>query len=103
MVLIPTKSTVYWPVVREILSGEGFERVQAVVEEEAKVRQAVSEHLKTRSMEFVDPVEAMQTAARRNPLYPSNAGGHLNIRGNEALAVAILRKSEPASSCHGMK
>jgi lysophospholipase L1-like esterase len=103
VVLIPTKITVYWPVAREILSGEGFERVHAVVEEEAAVRRAVSKQLNMRGIEFVDPVEVLQAAARREPLYPSNDDGHLNTRGNELLAAAILRDEKPEFSCHSIR
>jgi hypothetical protein len=103
IVLIPTKFTVYWPVAREILSAEGLERVSAAVEEEAKVRRAVSEHLQADGVEYVDPVEAMQAAAQRDALYLSNADGHPNIRGNEVLADSIVRKSIPALSCRDMQ
>lgn len=91
-VLIPTKLTVYWPIAREILSGEGYHRVHAEVREEAKVRQMMLGHLKNRGIEVVDPTEALQDAALIDSLYPSHAGGHMNARGNEVLATEIFTK-----------
>lgn len=103
-VLIPTKITVYWPVVRQILRGKGYQYVQAEVEEEARVRRVMTGFLKNHKIEFVDPTEAMQAAARGDPLYPSNYDGHLNERGNEVLATEIFNaeifnKAGMSSSC----
>ena len=92
-VLIPTKMTVYWPIVREILSGEGYQNVHKEVEEEAKVGRVVSAFLKNHGIEFVDPTEALQAAARADPLYLGNSDGHLNARGNEVLAAEIFDKA----------
>ena len=98
-VLIPTKLTVYWPTAREILSGDGYQNVRKEVEEEAKVRRVVSAFLKNHGIEFVDPTEALQAAARADSLYPSNLDGHLNARGNEVLAAEIFDKTGPSWSC----
>jgi hypothetical protein len=101
IVLIPTKLTVYWPSVRDILTRDGLKEVRAAVTEEAKVREAVLSHLKEQRIGFVDPTEALQTAAREEGLYPANAGGHLNVRGNEVLAVEILENLGGLPSCRG--
>ena len=54
---------VYWPIAFKILSGEGYQCIHAATEEEAKVRRAVSEHLKSRGIKFVDTVEALPPLA----------------------------------------
>lgn len=92
VVLIPTKITVYWPVVREFLNGKGYQDVKKEAEEESRVRHMTLSFLIDHGIEFVDPTEALQTAARADPLYPANADGHLNARGNEVLATDIFHK-----------
>ena len=43
------------------------------------------------AMEYIDPIWALQAAARTEALYPSDVDSHLNIRGNEVMAVEVLK------------
>ena len=88
-VLLPTKESVYWPIARDLLTEAGRQNVGAAVAAEQAVRKHMIAFFEQEKIQFIDPLPAMQRAARSLALYPANSDGHPNSQGYNVLAQII--------------
>jgi hypothetical protein len=90
VVLIPTKESVYWPLVKDHLDEARYEITSRLVESEKMAHDKIVDFLKNNAIKFVDCLEAMRSAAIEAPLYPA-VGGHPNADGYEVIARQVWK------------
>ncbi len=89
--LIPTKESVYWPVARSALSGEGLAVTEKMVEAEQTARMQITAFLEDNGFEYIDVLANMQQAAQQRTIYPNGHDGHPIGAGYQVIADATWR------------
>ena len=89
VLLIPTKESVF----AERLVGRSeianADSITALLEAEDNLRNQLREYLEERNVIVVDPRESLRRAAKHEPIYPSNEGGHPVSAGYRAIAETL--------------
>lgn len=86
--LIPTKESVYWPVARTALTGDGLALTEKMVEAEQTARMQLIGFLEDNEFEYIDVLPSMQQAAQQQNIYPNSHDGHPTGAGYQVIAEA---------------
>ncbi len=89
VVLIPTKETVFYPLLREVPDLKNRGTIDKLIQYERLAKDKLCSFLNTQSIPYIDALPALREALGRKQIYPSNADGHPNKYGYAAIAQAV--------------
>jgi len=92
VVLIPTKVSVYQPLVHELGIEKGLETIDSLVENEDIVRARAKTYLDASGIPWVDPLPALRNEATRRQIYPRSLDGHPTSEGYRVIAESVARR-----------
>jgi hypothetical protein len=90
IVLLPTKESVYSPMLEDVDEPEARQLVELVREREARISSQVKEHLTRNEIAYVDLLSVLREAEAQ-PFFGSR-DAHLNRHGHEVVAGALANR-----------
>ncbi len=100
VILLPTKESVYWPVVVRA-SAHPDEDLAQLVQQEASARAMLTERLEKSGICFEDMLPALRAKVDEEPLYPNNDDGHPNEHGYQVIAERVSQVLAIDQQCGG--
>ena len=93
LVIIPTKESVFWPLLEGRSDLARRADLRALVDNERRVHERVTAEFQGWGLPYVELLGPLREAARREAIYPY-ADGHPNAKGCAVIATAVQAELE---------
>jgi hypothetical protein len=89
IVVIPTKSLVFWDLIEKANNNGKFDDIRKIVESELKWRKLIFDEFTLEGIKYIDPLEKMKEAVGRIKIYHEDLNDHPNQAGYEIIARVV--------------
>ena len=91
VIFLPTKESVYWPLIVKMSQQPEKKLVQLVVQQETSAKAILMDRLEKSGVCFEDVLADLRAKVEKEALYPNNADNHPNRYGYQVIAEKVAR------------